>query len=135
MASKTLRRRLHHADVNGRKNEHLDTYRSDSLSEPLLEKYGHDESYSEGFFSSQSQCRDFPGLFKTLSGNRASGYGHENRQDIWDEQRREHLHWTFIFSQLIAQWAQWFDNFYAVCVALLILLRSNFPKLDFLKGF
>ncbi|XP_058078902.1 uncharacterized protein LOC131227174 [Magnolia sinica] len=85
MATKTLRRRLHHGDVDGRKQEHFDTAGSDGLSEPLLGKYGHDDSYSEACV-------------------------HENHQEIWDERRRERLHWTLLFSQLIAQWAQWLAN-------------------------
>lgn len=37
MASATLRRRLHHGDVDGRKYERYDaTTESDTLSEPLL---------------------------------------------------------------------------------------------------
>ncbi|KAF5749136.1 ELMO/CED-12 family protein isoform 1 [Tripterygium wilfordii] len=79
--SGTLRRRLHHGDVDGRRNEHLDESGFDSLNEPLLARDdGYDDMSSEG---------------RTL-------------EDIWDEERRkEHLHWTFLFSQLIAQWAQW----------------------------
>lgn len=36
MSSKTLRRRLHHGDVDGKRQEHLDTTGLDSLNEPLL---------------------------------------------------------------------------------------------------
>jgi len=36
MSSKTLRRRLHHGDVDGKRQEHLDTSGLDSLNEPLL---------------------------------------------------------------------------------------------------
>lgn len=29
-------------------------------------------------------------------------------EDLWDDERRkERLHWTMLFSQLIAQWMQW----------------------------
>ncbi|GAB2268664.1 hypothetical protein Dimus_003615, partial [Dionaea muscipula] len=29
-------------------------------------------------------------------------------QGVWDDQRQQvQLHWTILFSQLIAQWAQW----------------------------
>ncbi|KAF5725761.1 ELMO domain-containing protein A isoform X1 [Tripterygium wilfordii] len=81
MTSRTLRRRLHHGDVDGRQNEHLDESGFDSLNEPLLAR---DDDYS-----------DMPSEGRTL-------------EDIWDEERRkEHLRWTFLFSQLIAQWAQW----------------------------
>ncbi|KAK9951479.1 hypothetical protein M0R45_006919 [Rubus argutus] len=63
MASKTLRRRLHHGD-------------------PLLGNYGSDRHSEE--------C--------TL-------------EELWDDERRkEQLHWTFLFSQLIAQWARWLAN-------------------------
>ena len=36
MSSRTLRRRLHHGDVDGKRQEHLETSGLDSLSEPLL---------------------------------------------------------------------------------------------------
>lgn len=85
MASTTLRRRLHHGDVDGRKNEHLDASGSDSLSEPLLGNYSYDGSPSE-------KC------------------SHRSHQDPWDDGKKENLHWTFLFSQLIAQWAQWIAN-------------------------
>ncbi|ERM98999.1 hypothetical protein AMTR_s00101p00020000, partial [Amborella trichopoda] len=43
----TLRRRLHHGDVDGKKHEHVDAGRADSLNEPLLgdDRYG--RSFSE----------------------------------------------------------------------------------------
>ncbi|XP_077226327.1 ELMO/CED-12 family protein [Tasmannia lanceolata] len=84
MTSRTLRRRLHHGDVDGR-NEHLDISGSDGLSEPLLGNYGYDDSHSEG-------------------------YNNGNQGDIWDEQKTERLHWTHLFSHLLAQWAQWLAN-------------------------
>lgn len=36
MTSRTLRRILHHGDVDGRRHEHMETTEVDSLSEPLL---------------------------------------------------------------------------------------------------
>ncbi|CAH8362158.1 unnamed protein product [Eruca vesicaria subsp. sativa] len=87
MASATLRRRLHHGDVDGRKYERYDaTTDSDTLSEPLL------------------------GSSSSSSGNSKAGYNEEERtlEDIWEEERKkQQSHWTLIFSQLIAQWAQW----------------------------
>ncbi|KAM7272226.1 hypothetical protein ACFE04_026889 [Oxalis oulophora] len=85
MASKTLRRRLYHGDVDGRRNEHLDASGGlDSLEEPLLANYEHNDGHSVHV--------------RTL-------------EDIWaDEKKREHLHWTIIFSNVIAQWAQWLAN-------------------------
>lgn len=85
MATRAIRRRLHHADVDGRKNENMDISRSDTLNEPLLAKYSYDDSQSEG-------------------------YGHRSQQDIWDDKKKESLHWTFLFSNVIAQWAQWLAN-------------------------
>jgi len=38
MSTTNLRRRLHHGDVDGRKNEHVDISSADSLNEPLLGK-------------------------------------------------------------------------------------------------
>ncbi|PON89768.1 ELMO domain containing protein [Trema orientale] len=83
MTSRTLRRRLHHADVDGRGHEHLETSGLDGLNEPLLGNQNYDNRRSEG-----CQLDDL----------------------LDDERRKEHLHWTFLFSQLIAQWAQWFAN-------------------------
>lgn len=36
MSSRTLRRRLHHGDVDGKRQEHLEASGLDALSEPLL---------------------------------------------------------------------------------------------------
>lgn len=83
MTSRALRRRLHHGDVDGKRHEHLETSGLDGLDEPLLGNHDYDETCSEG---------------STLA-------------DIWDDERkREHHHWTLLFSQLIAQWAQWLAN-------------------------
>ncbi|XP_019432459.1 PREDICTED: LOW QUALITY PROTEIN: uncharacterized protein LOC109339464 [Lupinus angustifolius] len=80
MSSRTLRRRLHHGDIDGKSRERLETSGLDSLSEPLLA----DDDYSEH----KKMC--------TL-------------EDIWDDERKKaQIHWTFLFSNLIAQWAQWF---------------------------
>lgn len=82
MSSRTLRRRLHHGDVDGKRKEHLETSGLDALSEPLL---GGDD-YSEN----KKVC--------TL-------------EDLWDDERKKaQIHWTFLFSNLIAQWAQWLAN-------------------------
>ncbi|XP_010653153.1 uncharacterized protein LOC100250039 isoform X3 [Vitis vinifera] len=83
MTSKTLRRRLHHGDVDGKRHEHLETSGLDGLNEPLLGNYEYDDKDSEG-----------PVL-----------------KDLWDDERRkEHQHWTILFSHLIAEWAQWLAN-------------------------
>uniref|UniRef100_A0A5B7AHU2 Putative ELMO domain-containing protein B isoform X1 n=1 Tax=Davidia involucrata TaxID=16924 RepID=A0A5B7AHU2_DAVIN len=83
MTSRTLRRRLHHGDVDGKRHEHMEASGLDGLSEPLLGNDEYDDRHSEE---------------NTLA-------------DIWDdEQRRERIHWTILFSQLIAHWAQWFAN-------------------------
>ncbi|XP_042515408.1 uncharacterized protein LOC122089791 [Macadamia integrifolia] len=64
-------------------NEHLETSGLESLSEPLLENSDYDSRPSEVY---------------TL-------------EDLWEaERKKERLHWTFFFSQLIAQWAQWLAN-------------------------
>lgn len=47
MTSRTLRRRLHHGDADGRGREHLETSGFDSLSEPLLANYQDDTRLSE----------------------------------------------------------------------------------------
>lgn len=84
MTSRTLRRRLHHEDVGGRGNERLESSGYDGLSEPLLANYQDgDQSRSEG----------------------------HRAEDLWDdEEKKARLHWMFIFSQLITQWAQWLAN-------------------------
>ncbi|XVF56750.1 hypothetical protein PTKIN_Ptkin06aG0145100 [Pterospermum kingtungense] len=82
MRSSVLRRRLHHGDVDGRRNENYETSGLDGLHEPLLGNHDYDDKSSE----------------RTL-------------EEIWDEERRkERLHWTLLFSNLIAQWAQWIAN-------------------------
>lgn len=43
MSAKTLRRRLHHGDVDGRREENFDTSGYDSLNEPLLGSHEHDD--------------------------------------------------------------------------------------------
>ncbi|KAG7960285.1 hypothetical protein I3843_10G115800 [Carya illinoinensis] len=83
MTSRTLRRRLLHGDVDGKRQEHLETSGLDGLDEPLLGNSEHDDGHLEG----------------------------SKPEDLWDEERRkENLHWTLIFSQLIAQWAEWLAN-------------------------
>ncbi|VAH90485.1 unnamed protein product [Triticum turgidum subsp. durum] len=86
MSASNLRRRLHHADVDGRKNEHVDISHVDSLDEPLLGKSSYDGGGSEVY--------------------------DPRRQDLWDDddRKKEQLHWSFLFSNLIAQWAQWLAN-------------------------
>ncbi|CAH9102512.1 unnamed protein product [Cuscuta europaea] len=88
MSSTTLRRRrLHHGDLDGKRDDQFESFSSDDdLDKPLLGAYklhnrsSYDDDHSEG-------C---------------------SLAEILDEGRRkEHLHWTLLFSQLIAQWAQW----------------------------
>ncbi|KAL8460124.1 hypothetical protein ACS0TY_031874 [Phlomoides rotata] len=86
MSSRTLRRRLHHGDVDGGRYDRYETSRIDALNEPLLGDRDHDynkHSESEG----------------------------QSLLDILDEQRsKERLHWTLLFTNVIAQWAQWLAN-------------------------
>ncbi|KAL6644989.1 hypothetical protein ACP70R_016597 [Stipagrostis hirtigluma subsp. patula] len=85
MSTSNLRRRLHHGDVDGRKNEHVDISSVESLNEPLLGTSSDDNPGSEVY--------------------------DPRRQDLWDDDRKkEQLHWSFLFSNLIAQWAQWLAN-------------------------
>ncbi|XP_068658723.1 uncharacterized protein [Aristolochia californica] len=49
-------------------------------------------------------------LNEPLLGNYSDSDSERYGQDIWDERKKEHLHWTFLFSNLIAQWAQWLAN-------------------------
>ncbi|XP_048500572.1 uncharacterized protein LOC104893753 isoform X2 [Beta vulgaris subsp. vulgaris] len=83
-SSSNLRRRLHHGDVDGRKRELYDTSDFGSLGEPLL---GNDREYGD---------------------RHREQYSLEELLD--DPGRKVQLHWSFIFSQLLAQWAQWLAN-------------------------
>lgn len=58
MTSKTLRRRLHHGDVDGKRHEHLETSGLDGLNEPLLGNYEYDDKDSEVslFFGCLKYC-------------------------------------------------------------------------------
>ncbi|XP_051149428.1 uncharacterized protein LOC127264095 [Andrographis paniculata] len=81
MDSRTLRRRLHHGDVDGGRYDRFETSRVDSLNEPLL------------------GIRDLD--YDRHAEDQLLG-------DALDDQRRkEHLHWSLIFSNVLAQWAQW----------------------------
>ncbi|GKV07646.1 hypothetical protein SLEP1_g19393 [Rubroshorea leprosula] len=83
MSSGELRRRLHHGDVDGRKHEHYEASKFGGSDEPLLGRGEYDDNHPR------------------------------KPEDIWAEERRkEHLHWTLLFSQLTAQWAQWLGVLY-----------------------
>ncbi|EPS67405.1 hypothetical protein M569_07369, partial [Genlisea aurea] len=85
MSSGTLRRRLHHGDVDGGRYDRYEASSIDSLNEPLLgnRDYSYDER-SEG----------------------ATSLG----DILEDERKKERLHWAFLFTNIIAQWAQWIAN-------------------------
>ncbi|KAJ0978065.1 hypothetical protein J5N97_013539 [Dioscorea zingiberensis] len=85
MVSGNLRRRIHHGDIDGRRNEHVDTSGLDGLNEPLLGNYGCD-------------------------GSQTGADGYRREQDIWDDRKKEQLHWAQLFCNLVAQWGQWFAN-------------------------
>ncbi|OMO61306.1 Engulfment/cell motility, ELMO [Corchorus olitorius] len=101
MRSGVLRRRLHHGDVDGRTNENYETSGLDGLDEPLL---------------GIRDCDDKPSQAHRL-------------EDIWEEERmKENLHWRFLFSNLIAQWAQWIANIVlgsGSFIARILALPSN----------
>ncbi|KAI4300989.1 hypothetical protein L6164_034309 [Bauhinia variegata] len=81
MASQKLRRRLHHGDVDGQRREHYETSGLNSSSEPLL---------------GDNNCSN--------NNNKKLA----TLKDIWDDERKkEQLHWTFLFSEVIVQWTQW----------------------------
>ncbi|XP_078446745.1 ELMO/CED-12 family protein [Wolffia australiana] len=85
MSSRTVRRRIRHGDVDGKFREHMDIRVADSLDEPLL---GTGE-------------RDTDQVERCVNGS---------DQDLWDDQKKETMHWSFLFSQLITQWAQWLES-------------------------
>lgn len=42
-------------------------------------------------------------------------------EEVWDDERKkEQLHWMLLFSNLIAQWAQWIGLWYYQCGFLVI---------------
>ncbi|GMJ11294.1 hypothetical protein like AT3G03610 [Hibiscus trionum] len=83
MRSSTVRRRLHHGDVGDRRGENYESSGLDGLDEPLLGNHDYDDKHSEGKMT----------------------------EEIWDEERKkEQLHWSLLFSNLIVQWAQWIAN-------------------------
>ncbi|KAL6539717.1 hypothetical protein OROHE_011488 [Orobanche hederae] len=83
MTSRTLRRRLHHRDVDGGTYDRYESSRAESLREPLLGNSDHDNKHSEG----------------------------QKLEDILDDERSiVRLHWALLFSNVIAQWAQWLAN-------------------------
>lgn len=148
MTSRTLRRRLHHGDVDGKKQEHLEASSGlDGLDEPLLGNYEHDDSHCEVrhhqslklssiqvvHFSYLVLCDQYLAL---LQGN--------TNEDLWDDERRkEHLHWTLLFSQLIAQWAQWFGMLFfflwncsvVICFMLFRCCQCQLGSFIWLDGF
>ncbi|XP_047308954.1 ELMO domain-containing protein A [Impatiens glandulifera] len=83
MTTRNLRKRVQRRDVDGRSYEKFDTSGMEDLNEPLLGNREND---------------DMPSHQQTL-------------EDIWDDDRKkQHLHWTSLFTQLIAQWAHWLAN-------------------------
>ncbi|WOK96322.1 hypothetical protein Cni_G05029 [Canna indica] len=86
MATKTIRRRLHHGDVDGRRNEYLDKSGFETLNEPLLGSNNHTRH--------------------------SRGYDDGSNED-WDDKKKEvNLHWTYLFSNLVAEWSQWLANLF-----------------------
>lgn len=98
MVPQTLRRRLHHGDVDGTRREHFDTSGMDGLDEPLLGDYCHDNKHLDR-------------------------HALEDSSDD-DERKKEQRHWTILFSQLLAQWTQWLAN---VIVSSGTLVGRLFP--------
>ena len=47
MTSRTLRKRLHHGDVDGKGHENIQTSDFDGLNEPLLGNYTFEDRHSE----------------------------------------------------------------------------------------
>lgn len=85
MASRVIRRRIHHKEAGGRNDKNVESSEYDSLSEPLLGK-------------------------DTYDGSPSQDTSQRSQQDQEDKEKKERLHWTFIFSNVIAQWAQWLAN-------------------------
>ncbi|KAL2228097.1 ELMO domain-containing protein A [Sesamum indicum] len=84
MSSGTLRRRLHHGDVDGGRYDRYETSRFDSLNEPLL-------GYGDYDYNRHAEEQALLGILD-------------------DERSKVRLHWSLLFSNVIAQWAQWLAN-------------------------
>ncbi|KAL0290749.1 UNVERIFIED_CONTAM: ELMO domain-containing protein A [Sesamum calycinum] len=84
MSSGTLRRRLHHGDVDGGRYDRYETSRFDSLNEPLL-------GYGDYDCNRHAEEQALLGILD-------------------DERNKVRLHWSLLFSNVIAQWAQWLAN-------------------------
>ncbi|XP_071720187.1 uncharacterized protein [Rutidosis leptorrhynchoides] len=82
MTSRTIRRRLHHGDVGGKNHEHLKGVDMDDLNEPLL------GNKNDEYKAKELEVKRLEDI-------------------LYDEQRKERLHWTFLFSHIISEWAQW----------------------------
>ncbi|CAN1765488.1 ELMO domain-containing protein A [Linum perenne] len=98
--STTMRRRLRHGDIDGRRNEHYD---ASGLDEPLLEPYER-QIEPKGMFAG----------------------------DVWNVDRtleQIHIHWTFLFTNVIAQWAQWLGSLIRCiffCIANIVVGSRSF---------
>ncbi|GAB2295832.1 hypothetical protein Dimus_029985 [Dionaea muscipula] len=108
----SLRRRLHHGDLDGKTREQYDTSGFGDLSQPLLGDDNDRQDFDDNKYAE---------VYKYLL------------QGVWDDQRQQvQLHWTILFSQLIAQWAQWLANIVIGSGSLLGQLFS--PKLTCQDG-
>lgn len=74
-------------------------------------------------FSSKSTCQYYFSFLQEYD---------DRSQDIWDDKKKENLHWSFLFSQLISQWAQWLGNdfvgsffFFLILHDFILLKRPN----------
>lgn len=82
MTSQTIRRRLRNqGDVDGKKHQCLIDTDLDDLNEPLLAR-------NDEYKAKELEVQKLEDI-------------------LYDERRKEHLHWTFLFSRLISEWAQW----------------------------
>ena len=64
MTSRTLRRRLHHSDVDGKGHERLETSDLDGLNEPLLGNQKYDNRHSEVRLYLDALCTNHLGAIK-----------------------------------------------------------------------
>lgn len=103
MSSGALRRRLHNGNGNSRKNDYYGTTESGGLDEPLLARGEFDDKILE-------PC--------------------EVEDNLDEERRKEQLHWTLLYSSLIAQWAQWLANIVLGSGTLLVRLLPQLPTIQ-----
>lgn len=117
MAAKTIKSRLRHGDANQGDNDYAETSGSDTITEPLLQKYDHNGTQVEvdillsldeqsNMVNFKYSIHDVPlslhDSFLCLQDHDRSGL-----QDIHDNKKKETICWPHILSRLFSRCAWW----------------------------